>query len=345
MEEISDDENKKEEKEEKKEKEEKEKKEKKEEKENIKEKKENIKEEDINTLTKKLEEKFTIEDTMNISFKKLISKNILYCSLRYDKYTKYNPYDNDICFSISLEDKPPYKIIDIKCLSNFRVPSLCDNRNLYKAIMKLKSKKINSNEEEQINTNEKDNKDKDKDKENLNKINVIDANNGDWNDIYSLEKVINLIPEFIGVLRINDENKNLYKLGSGEYDIDKIYEMNDFLINWKNNFYRGKQIMDSKEYNRYIIITDIYFILLSPLEEFKNKGKLIFYGYLYKCEKKENITDKNIIKLIWSDKNNEDFLIEIEMENKQQVDELLLNFNKKIEGLTKRYTNLKLPNK
>jgi hypothetical protein len=33
------------------------------------------------------------------------------------------------------------------------------------------------------------------------------------------------------------------------------------------------------------------------------------------------------------------------MENKQQVDELLLNFNKKIEGLTKRYTNLKLPNK
>ena len=216
MEEISDDENKKKEKEKK-------------------EEKENIKEEDINTLMEKLEEKFTIEDTMNISFKKLKSKNILYCSLRYDKYTKYNPYDNDICFSISFEDKTPYKIIDIKCLSNFRIPSLCDNRNLYKAIMKLKSKKINSNdEEEEITTNEKDNKEK----ENLNKINVIDDNNGDWNNIYSLEKVINLIPEFINVLRINDENKNFYKLGSGEYDIDKIYEMNDFLISWRNNFYR-----------------------------------------------------------------------------------------------------------
>jgi len=101
--------------------------------------------------------------------------------------------------------------------------------------------------------------------------------------------------------------------------------------------------MNNKEYDRYIIITDIYFILLNPLEEFKNKGKLIFYGYLYKCEKKENIADKNIIKLIWSDKNNDDFLVEIKMENKQKVDELLLTFNKKIEGLTKRYTDLKLP--
>lgn len=326
MEEISDEENKKKEKEEK-------------------EPKENLKEEDINTLKKKLEEKFNIEDTMKLSFKKLISKNILYCSLRYDKYTKYNPYDNDICISISLEDKPPHKIIDIKCLSNFRIPSLCDNRNLYKAIMKLKSKKTNSNEEEEITTNEKDNKEKDKDKkeENLNKINVIDDNNEEWNDIYSLEKVIDLIPEFINILRINDENKNFYKLGSGEYDIDKIYEINDFLISWRNNFYRGKQIMNNKEYDRYIIITDIYFILLNPLEEFKNKGKLIFYGYLYKCEKKENIADKNIIKLIWSDKNNDDFLVEIKMENKQKVDELLLTFNKKIEGLTKRYSDLKLP--
>jgi len=326
MEEISDDKNKKGEKENK-----------------------NIKEEDINILIKKLEEKFTIEDTLRISFKKLISKKLLYCSLRYDKYTTFNPYDNDICFSISLEDKPPYKIINIKCLSNFRIPSLCDNRNLHKAIMKVKPKKINSNEKEENNINEKDNKEKDQDKdnekENLNKINVIDANDDDWNDIYSLEKVINLIPEFIKLLRINDENKNFYKLGSGEYDIDETYEINDFLISWRNNFYRGKQIMDNKEYNRYIIITDIYFILLNPLEVFKNKGKLIFYGYLYKCEKKENISDKHIIKLTWSDKNKEDFLIEIKMENKQQVDELLSTFDKKIEALTKRYTNLKLPNK
>ena len=54
MEEISDDKNKKGEKENK-----------------------NIKEEDINILIKKLEEKFTIEDTLRISFKKLISKKLL----------------------------------------------------------------------------------------------------------------------------------------------------------------------------------------------------------------------------------------------------------------------------
>ena len=103
--------------------------------------------------------------------------------------------------------------------------------------------------------------------------------------------------------------------------------------------------MDNKEYNRYIIITDIYFILLNPLEDFKNKGTLIFYGHLYKCEKKENISDKNIVKLIWNDKNNEDFLIELKMESKQKVDELLSTFNKKVDALIKRYTNLKLPNK
>lgn len=193
--------------------------------ENKKEKKKNIKEEDINTLIKKLEEKFTLEDTLSISFKKLVSKNILYCSLRYEKYTNYNPYDNDICFSISMEDKPPYKILNIKCLSNFMTPSLCDNRNLYKAIMKLKPNKSDSIEEEEITNNEKEKNEK----ENLNKINDIDDNNnGDWSDIYSLEKVINLIPEFIRVLRVNEENKFLYKLGTEEYEIDQTYEINDF---------------------------------------------------------------------------------------------------------------------
>ena len=100
----------------------------------------NDKDDYITTLIQKILDKFSIENTLVISFKKLITNNYLYFSLLYYKQTILNPYDNNICFSITLENKEPYKLLNIKCLSNFTFPTFCDNRNLYKGILKITSK-------------------------------------------------------------------------------------------------------------------------------------------------------------------------------------------------------------
>ena len=307
---------------------------------------------DINVLIQELTKKFTIEEMSELSFKKLVSKNNYYCSIRYYKSTILNPYENDICFSISIEDKSPYKILSIKCLTAFCFPNLCDNRNLYKAILKLKSKveekeekeiilKENNNENSNENNNDNENKIIINEKENNNKINNIkddkDNKNIDNENIFSLENIINLIPNFIKEIWESEQNKHLYKIGEGEYNIDDIYEVNDFLILRNNKFFRLKQIIDNVEYNRYIIITDIYFILIEPLEEFKNKIILLFFGYLHKLER-EDTDNPNIINLNWSkNKNKENITIQLKIEDINTKIKLFDIIEKKVKLLIKQY--------
>ena len=281
----------------------------------------------INNITQILLDKFNKEDIMNISFKKLINKSNLYFSLRYYKNTELNPYNKDICFSITLEDKEPYKIINIKCLTSFCFPSFCDGRNFYKAILNINNKKFENNENEnKINT--KENK------------KIFYINNEYNDDISSLEIIIDLIPDFIKEIKKNEEMKHLLKFGEGEYNADEIYDVNDFLIGNNNKFYRAKQIIEQKEFDRYIIITDIYFILIEPLEEFKNKGLLLFFGFLHKLEKEET-NDENIFNLNWSKNRNQNKItIKIKMENNKES--LFKIIENKIKLLAKKYNNIKV---
>ena len=284
----------------------------------------NDKDDYITILIQKILDKFNIEKTLVISFKKLITKNYLYFSLIYYKQTIFNPYDNDICLSITLEDKEPYKLINIKCLSNFTFPTFCDNRNLYKGILKITCK-------------EKETKSKEDEKANLY------INNKYTDNIFYLEFIIDLIPNFIKEIKQNEEKQNLLKLGDGEYNIDEVYEINDFLISQNNKFFRAKQIIDDKESDRYIIITDIYLVLIEPLEEFKNKGILLFFGSLYKLEKEETeIAD--IIHLNWnkSKKHNE---ITIKLKIEKDKEKLFNIIDNKIQLLTSKYKNIKKPSK
>ena len=280
----------------------------------------NDKDDYITILIQKLLDKFNIENTLVISFKKLITKNYLYFSLIYYKQTIFNPYDNDICFSITLEDKEPYKLINIKCLSNFTFPTFCDNRNLYKGILKITCKEAKSKEDEKPN---------------------LYINNKYTDNIFYLEYIIDLIPNFIKEIKQSEEKQILLKLGDSEYNIDEVYEINDFLISQNNKFFRAKQIIDDKESDRYIIITDIYLILIEPLEEFKNKGILLFYGSLYKFEKEETET-ADIIHLNWnkSKKHNE---ITIKLKIEKDKEKLFNIIENKIQLLTSKYKNIKKP--
>lgn len=276
----------------------------------------------IAVLIQKILDKFNIENTLQISFKKLISRNYLYFSLRYYKTTSLNPYDKDICFSITLENKEPYKIININCLSNFTFPTLCDNRNLYKAIINI----ANKERENKINGNEKDD--------------IYNINNKYNENIFYLEYFIDLIPNFIKEIKKNEEIGNFIKLGEGEYNTNKIYEINDFLISQNNKFFRAKQIIEGKELDRYIIITDIYLILIEPLEDFKNKGTLLFFGFLYKLEKEETEI-KDIINFNWK-KNESQNQITIKLKIEKNKENLLQIIDNKINQLINKYKNIKI---
>lgn len=282
----------------------------------------------INSLIQVILKKFNFENKLNISFKKLITKNNFYFSLRYYKNTSLNPFDNDICFSIALEDKEPYKIKYIKCLSNFCFPTFCDNRNLLKTIFYINESK------EELN-------------ENLNKINtklndnLFDINNKYNDNIFSLENIIERIPYFIKEIKKNEEMKCFLKFGQDEYNIDEAYDINEFLIYENNKFFRVKQIIDELEIDRYVIITDIYLILMKPSEEFKNNGILIFYGFLHKLEKEETI-DEKIIKINWKkNKRQNKMAITLKIEDKNYFCQII---DKKIQ-LLQKFNNIKLPNK
>jgi len=307
--------------------------------------KENINDNDknISDLIQKILNQFNIEKELEISYKKLISKNNLYFSLRYYSNTSLNPYDDDIFFAITLEDKTPYTILHVKCLSNFCFPSLFDNRDLCKTILNIKSKKEKKEKKEEKNVKIEDN-------ENINKINENENNENNENiiisnneNIYSLENVINSIPCFIKEIKENEEMKHLLKFKEIQYPVDETYDINDFLINWNNIFFRVKQIVEDTEYDRYIIITDLYLLLIQPQEEFKNKGILLFFGYLHKLVKEET-DNPNIVKLNWSKNHNKDN-IQIILKVENQEAKLFDIIDKKVKLLIKKFKNVKCQNK
>ena len=289
--------------------------------------------ENINDLIPKILTKFNIENQLEISYKKLISFNNLYFSLRYYKDTSLNPYDYEIFFSITLEDKAPYTVLNVKCLSNFCLPSFFDNRNLCEIILNIKAKNDGKNKKLKIENKSND--------ENINTINnnenkiITNSEN-----INSLENIINSIPYFLKEIKNNEEMKHLLKFKETQYTIDQIYDINDFLINWHNLLFRVKQIIDEDtELDRYIIITDIYFLLIEPLEEFKNKGKLLFFGYLHKVIKEEN-DNPEIIALKWTKNHNKEN-IQIQLKIEKKEGNLIDIIEKKVRLLTKKYKNVK----
>lgn len=68
----------------------------------------------------------------------------------------------------------------------------------------------------------------------------------------------------------------------GDYRIDDIYDLNDFLSNREVDFYKLQQTFKSgkKEVkkNRYVVLTDIYFLLFDPVPDNMQYGKLLFWG-------------------------------------------------------------------
>jgi hypothetical protein len=174
----------------------------------------------------------------------------------------------NLSFSILINENHPDIIPVVRCLTDFYFPTICDNRNLLYSII-----------------------------------------HHNWVEESKIEEILEKIPAFI--YRVIENTNNKVLVYYGDYYIDKIYDINDFLINQSLDFFKIKDTVVKKgkqplEKPRYIILTDVYFLLFDPVPGNKNLAKLIFWGdirQIMSC--KGNTSSSDSILLEWKGDNNQ----------------------------------------
>ena len=132
----------------------------------------------------------------------------------------------------------------------------------------------------------------------------------------------------------------------GDYIIDSVYDINKFLINDELNFFKCCQYQEGKKSNskigrdRYVIITDVYFLLFDPEQNSRNYGKLLFWGDIRQLlnNKPGYIAEEKLDSVILEWKNGNEVQISFELVFKDSTIEEFLNITKsKIEKITNKF--------
>ena len=186
---------------------------------------------------------------------------IIYFNYKMSKNSEDNPFDKDIMFGFEfIENKIPY----VKALNNFVNPTLYDGRNLYYDLTNNYNYVFNINNLEEC-------------------MQVIDM-------------LVIGIKNFIISLRDNINIKVF--IYYGEYNINHVYLMNDFLMNSQIlKFYRIYELNNNNknEELKYILITQLFFLIFEPINENKSFGKLtqLYYTKDVKIIFENNSKNKN----------------------------------------------------
>lgn len=194
---------------------------------------------DFELISSTLIKKHSKENLLSISTKILTLTKDLIIYLTYPFPTEINPFKAEIQFNITLTPQFPIDPPSVKCKTNFIYPTLFDNRELLESILthQWSYKKYNS-------------------------------------ILIPLEEVIIQIPSFLKRIYENIQNRTLVYYG--KLVENKEYLINDFIENNQIQFYNVMHYTSTHEkVQRYIILTDIYFLLFHPLETEKSKGILI----------------------------------------------------------------------
>ena len=161
---------------------------------------------------------------------------IFYCTLY--KSSCINPFSSDIYFNFEFKDKStPY----VQILNDFINPTLNDGRNIFYCLTKKHKYIFNKND--------------------LNECENI---------FYEL---IDNIKQFLICLKENIQiNAFIYY---GDYEKDRIYKINELIL-CKNTVkcFRIMQINGKEEQMKYVIITQLYFLIFEPDENDMSFAKL-----------------------------------------------------------------------
>ena len=208
----------------------------------------------IESFIQKISTNFSIKKKIIIHGKLLhfqneseINSNIINFSFKIFKNTDINPFTTDILIDIELvPNLPPHSRIR----SDFTLPSLYDNRNIFLCLTNQHEYIYNPDNLQQLENILKD-----------------ITNSGIENFLYCIYENIE-IKTFIYY---------------GEYKIHSIYNINDFLENSKLiKLYRVNQIfeMGKKTEEKYIIVTQLHILIFKPQEKDKTFAELIFMKQL-----------------------------------------------------------------
>ena len=250
----------------------------------------------------KLTSKYSIKSKIIPTYRFIENDKYLYIIIRLIKDTEYNPYkDLDIYFSITLDDKFPESLPIVKCISNFSFPNLYDNSDLYKSILHFQ---------------------------------VSDAIKKKEEPFSILEEIILGLKPFLEKVKKNEEVNTFFYYG--EYVIDEIYDINDFFGYQKNEFFRVNQINKGNKSNKYIILNDVYFLLLDPVPDVFNYAKLIFFSDINSLDKIKMEKTEKLIHIDFSDidKNN---VIKLSFQFEKKFEDFLNCRNQKITQLKSKY--------
>ena len=256
------------------------------------------------SITSKLTE-YIKKDVLIPTYRYINKDKNLYILFLLKHSTEINPFKGmDFYFSITLNENYPNSEPYVRCLSNFCNPTLFDNRNLNSSI--INHKYIH----------------KDKD-----------------DNFKPIEEIVLNLPNFIKKVKENIDNQNL--IYYGDYMIDDIYDLNDFLVNAQINFYRVEQVLKNKSIQRYVIITEIYFLFFDPAPDSKNLAKLLFIGDIRQLTKRSINKTENENQSILSfsytgKKENEMINFEFLMDN-NYLTEMLNETDRKIKYLQTNY--------
>ena len=236
----------------------------------------------FSTIINKLLSKYSIKSKLIPTFRFLDNGKTLYIILKFKRKTEYNIYElNDLYFSITLDDKFPDILPYVRALSSFSFPSLYDNSNLYHSILLFKESNINS---------------KNKDPSLI------------------IDDIISGIPLFLQNIKKNEENKIFYYYG--EYFLDEIYDINDYLSDENLKLYRTSQIVKKNEFKRFIILNDVYFLLFDPLPDSNNYAKLVFMSDILLLNDAKKDENGKIVHFEWKNNRNEDIKMTFKFEEK-----------------------------
>ena len=253
----------------------------------------------INQLTSK----YSIDQKLIPTYRFIENDKYLYIIIRLIRNTEYNPYQNDIYFSITLNDKFPESLPIVKCLTNFSYPNLYDNSDLYKNIILFR---------------------------------ITDNIIKKEDPFLILEDIILGLKPFLEEIKKNEEKNKFFYYG--DYILDEIYDINDFFSSQKNEFFRANQIMKENKIKKYIILNDVYFLLFDPVPDVFNYAKLIFFCDIMILNNiNENNNEKKIYLEIKDEKNNKNGNIKLCFEFDQKFNEFLKGKNDRINKLKNKY--------
>ena len=255
----------------------------------------------------RLVSKHTTKNVLIISFKLTQDNKALFITLLYKNNTDLNPFNNDIFFTITLPEGYPHKHPLVNCVSNFVVPTYYDNRNLLFSV-----------------------------------INHSWSYKHNQDHFTYVEEVVTKIPKLLEKILENNYNKILVYYG--DYSLNDIYEMNDFLVNSEHEFYRVMHYIKKKQTQRYIVLTGICMLLFDPSPDTKNLGKMMYVGRLLNIKKKtysqvKNEENRMILEFKEGEGDDDNGVkkVEIAFENRNIGDSFIANIERRIKRLKDRY--------